>query len=110
MDKKAISLIETRLKYNWVTWFTGVLMLVVHFLFNGEIERIVLFGLGLMMIEIAGPSSYRKALRDGEGYHFMFRQTIDPNSGFGLILACIFFEVFVLMVLASYLIAGLNAN
>jgi hypothetical protein len=108
MDIRAISLIETRLKYNWITWFVGVLMLAVHFLFDGEIDRIVFFGLGLMMIEIAGPSSYRKALRGEEGYHFMFRQTIDHNSGFGLILACIVFEVFVLIVLLLYLIVGLN--
>jgi hypothetical protein len=108
MDIRATSLIETRLKYNWIAWFSGFLMLTLHFLFDGEIERIVFFGLSLMMIEIAGPSSYRKALRGEEGYHFLFRQTIDSNSSFGLILACIFFEVFVLMVMLLYLISGLN--
>ena len=108
MDTRATSLIETRLKYNWTAWFVGILMLLVHFLFDGETERIVFFGLSLIMIEIAGPSSYRKALRGEEGYHFLCRQTIDCNSSFGLILVCIFFEVFVLMMMLLYLISGLN--
>jgi hypothetical protein len=108
MDAKTISLIEMRLKYSWIVWFIGILMLILFFLFNGKIERIMIFGIGLILIQISGPFSYRKALMGGEGYHFMFRQTIDINSSFGLILACIIFEVFVLMVLLLYLMVGLN--
>jgi hypothetical protein len=108
MDAKAISLIEARLKYNWIAWFFGILMLAVHFLFNGEAERIVFFGLALMMIEIAGPTSYRKALKGEEGYHFMVRQTIDNKSEFIQILSCIILEIFILFVLFFNILIGLN--
>lgn len=110
INHRATSLIRFRLRIDWLVWVYGFGLLILHFLYGVSFERPFFFGIVLLMLELAGASSYRQALRGGEGYHFMFRQTINSTSSFGLILACIIFDVFVLMIFSIYLISGLDVS
>lgn len=93
MDPRTASLIEKRLRFNWVAY----LLLLVSFIFlvvcASSVEYFFILLLIIALCSVGGANTFKNVLSEGESYHALARTRLTKSSSFAAFVFCVVFEI-----------------
>ena len=92
-DIKAAVAIRIRLKYDWIVILYGLLCGFAQIICKGDLGYFLIVLGAFMFVEIFAVALYRKLQNGGEGYHMQIAQTLDQQTGVGLIVFAMVIEL-----------------